>query len=134
MAAAAAALGPPPRRVLLTVGQQELTPFAAHPQHRYLVRSVEPPPPGLLPDALAIAARGPFALADETALLQAHGIERLVTKNSGGSATAAKLAAARALGIPVVMVARPPAPDAAAVPDAVAALAWLHELFAERGV
>ena len=126
MAAAAAALGPAPRRVLLTIGQQELAPFAAAPWHDYLVRSVDPPEAGLLPPgARTLAARGPFREADELRLLAAERIEVIVTKNSGGTATAGKLAAARALGVDVVMVERP-ASMAGTVPDAAAALAWLH--------
>lgn len=135
MAAAAAALGPQPRRVLLTVGQQELASFAAAPWHDYLVRSVEPPPPALLPPgARILTARGPFADDEERRLLQEERIQAMVTKNSGGAATAAKLAAARALGVEVVMVARPPAPPGT-VPGTEAALAWLHQLAArcERG-
>lgn len=126
MAAAAAALGSAPRRVFLTVGRKELAPFAAAPQHRYLIRSVDPPPSDLLPpDTEVIAARGPFAEGDELELIDRHAIEVLVTKNSGGSATAAKLAAARTRGIPVVMVERPPRPAADTVADADAALDWL---------
>jgi len=138
MTAAAAALGPEPRRVFLTVGQQELAPFADAPWHDYLIRSVEPPDPACLPpQARCIAARGPFTEADETRLLAAEAIDMLVTKNSGGTATVAKLAAARSLGIPVVMVQRPPCPATLSVPDAETALAWLqHQHFttAERGV
>jgi len=126
MNGAAAALGLRPRRVLLTVGQQELAPFAAAPSHRYLIRSVDPPPPALVPPgARVMTARGPFDWADEVRLLLAERTEVLVTKNSGGSATAAKLAVARALGLRVVMVQRPPAPPGT-VPDAASALAWLH--------
>lgn len=138
MAAAAAALGTAPRRVFLTVGQGDLAPFAAAPRHRYLIRSIElPDPASLPPGARCVAARGPFAEADERRLLRAEGIEVLVTKNSGGDATAAKLAAARALGVPVVMVARPPGPAAPTVPDAAGALAWLRHRAASgwrRGV
>ncbi len=134
MAAAVVALGGPPRRVFLTVGQQELAPFAAAPWHDYLIRSVEPPHPSALPPrARCIAARGPFLLADERRLLEEHAIEVLVTKNSGGSATSAKLAAARALGLPVVMVARPPEAGPG-VADAAAALAWLRHAVTPRGV
>ena len=135
MAAAADALGPQPRRVLLTIGQQELAPFAAAPWHDYLIRSVEPPPPALLPPgARTFTARGPFAEADERRLLRDERIQAIVTKNSGGAATAAKLAAARALGVEVIMVARPPAPPGT-VPGADDALAWLHQLAAgcDRG-
>lgn len=126
MPSAAAALGETPRRVLLTVGRTELAPFRAAPQHAYVVRSVDPPAPEVLPPrAEVIAARGPFAEADERALLAAHGIEAVVAKNSGGEATRAKLDAARALGIAVVMVERPPMPEAESVGTAEAALEWL---------
>ena len=131
MDAAAAALGPVARRVFLTVGRGELGVFG--PPHYYLVRSVDPPvhaPQG----AIVVTARGPFTEADDRALMQAHGIDTLVTKNSGGVAVAGKLAAARALGITVVMVARPPPPDGTTVPDAAGALAWLHDQAALRGV
>ncbi len=141
MPAATQALGAVPRRVFLTVGQQELAPFRLAPWHRYLIRSVEPPNPALLPPAArCIAARGPFREAAERALLEQENIEVVVTKNSGGAATAPKLAAARALGIPVVMVARPSipfsGPPGGTVPDAAGALAWLDHVAApwERGV
>ncbi len=125
MVSAAAALGPTPRNVFLTVGRKDLAPFRAAPQHRYLVRSVDPPPPNLLPeDAVFIAARGPFALEDEERLLREHGVQTLVTKNSGGTATAAKLAAARRAGLPVVMIDRPPA-NGPAVPTVEEAWEWL---------
>ena len=125
MAAAAAALGVGSRRVLLTVGQQELEPFIGAPQHAYLVRSVERP--AVLPTGASfVAARGPFAEAEERALLLLHRTEVIVTKNSGGTATQAKLAAARALGIEVVMVERPALPAGLeVVRTAAAALAWL---------
>ena len=137
MQAAAAALGREPRRVFLTVGQGELAPFAAAPWHDYLIRSIEPPDPGDLPPrARCIAARGPFELEGERRLLRDEGVEVLVAKNAGGAATAAKLTAARELGLPVVMVARPPALPGPAVADAAGALAWLRAQAAspaERG-
>ena len=137
MPSAVQALGAVPRRVFLTVGQQELAPFRLAPWHHYLIRSVEPPDPALLPPmARCIAARGPFQESAECALLAGEGIEALITKNSGGSATAPKLAAARALRIPVVMVARPPVPPGETVQDAAGALAWLDHVAArwKRGV
>jgi len=137
MQAAVQALGTTPRRVFLTVGQQELAPFGLAPWHRYLIRSVEPPDPALLPaTAQYIAARGPFLEGDELRLLEQEKIETLVTKNSGGAATAPKLAAARSLGIQVVMVARLAAPPGETVPDAAGALAWLDHVVAtwNRGV
>jgi precorrin-6A/cobalt-precorrin-6A reductase len=131
MIGAVAALGPEPRRVFLTVGQQELAPFRTAPWHDYLIRSVEPPAPDSLPPRVrCIAARGPFTEPDECALLVSERIDILVTKNSGGTATEAKLAAARALLLPVVMVARPPAEPVPSVPDAAAALDWLRHVAA----
>ena len=127
MAAAVRALGSLSRRVLLTVGQQELASFAAAPWHHYVIRSIDPPDPATLPPhATPILDPGPFTVQGETALLRRHGIEVLVSKNAGGGATAAKLEAARLLGLPVVMVARPVLPEAPGVPDAEAALFWLH--------
>jgi precorrin-6A/cobalt-precorrin-6A reductase len=136
MREAARALGPAPRRVFLAVGRQEVAAFRAAPQHHYLVRSIEAVPPDDLPPAAAtILARGPFPEADERALLSAHEIEAVVAKNSGGEATYGKIAAARALGLPVVMLDRPARPDA--VPTVEAALARLDQLAAsaaKRGV
>jgi precorrin-6A/cobalt-precorrin-6A reductase len=131
MAAAFQALGHVRRRVFLTVGQQDLAPFG--PPHCYLIRSVDPPS-APLQGATVITARGPFNEDDELALLLSHRIDVVVTKNSGGTATAAKLAAARHLGLPVVLVARPPRPDGLIVPDAAGALAWLAHQAARRGV
>jgi precorrin-6A/cobalt-precorrin-6A reductase len=124
--AAAQALGTVARRVMLTIGQKDLQPFANAPHHHYLLRSVDAPPPeSLPPHAEVITARGPFALADELDLLRAQNIEVLVTKNSGGTATEAKLTAARGLQLPVIMVARPAPPAAETVTTVPEALAWL---------
>lgn len=131
MRAAAEALGEAPQRVFLTVGRKELAPFLAHPQHSYVIRTVDAPPDDLLPrDCAVIAARGPFALEDERRLLAERGIEILVTKNSGGKATAAKLQAARERGLPVVIVQRPELPLAERAPSPEAAFAWLQALHA----
>ena len=106
--AAARALGAAPRRVLLTVGRLGLAAFRAAPHHHYLVRTIDPPDPAdLPPDHRLVLDRGPFHLAAETALMRDGAVDVLVTKNSGGAGAAAKLDAARALGIPVVAVARP---------------------------
>jgi precorrin-6A/cobalt-precorrin-6A reductase len=110
--AAVAALGEAPRRAFLALGRQELLPFEAAPQHAYLVRSVDPvEPPLVLPAVTYLTARGPFEEVDERALLTGHGIEAIVCKNSGGSASYGKIAAARALGIEVIMIRRPLLPD-----------------------
>ncbi len=134
MEAAARALGPQPRRVLLTIGQLELAPFRAEPQHHYVIRSVEPPPEALLPpDCTCLTARGPFALEGELDLLASQRIDCLVTKNSGGSATEAKLVAARQLGLPVIMVERPVLPVVGSTVISVeAALGWLDHFASSR--
>jgi len=125
--AAAAALGETPRRVFLTTGRMELAPFKEASQHFYIVRSVEAPARAHLPPRFElITARGPFHFADERALLQAREIDVLVTKNSGGEGAAAKLDAARALSIPVIMVRRPDLPDAPFVETIADAVAWLE--------
>jgi precorrin-6A/cobalt-precorrin-6A reductase len=106
--AAARAIGDTPRRVFLTIGGVQLAAFAAAPQHHYVVRAIERPAAiAGLPSHELILARGPFGEAAETALLRDARIDVVVTKNSGGSATEAKLAAARALGIAVIMIERP---------------------------
>ena len=135
MAAAAAALGEAPARVLLAIGRQEVAAFRAAPQHAYLVRSIEPVVAAdLPPHAEPLLARGPFTEADERALLAGRRIEVVVAKDSGGAATYGKIAAARGLGLPVVLVDRPAGPEAVATVEA--ALARLdHALSsAKRGV
>lgn len=138
MAAAATALGAAPRRVFLTIGRQELGAFAGAPQHHYVVRSIEPIGAALpVPHVTRIEARGPFLVDDEIALMRQHRIDLVVSKNSGGGQTEAKLTAARTLGLAVVMVARPPKPGVATVETVDQALAWLaaHGLTpTERGV
>ncbi len=135
--AAAASLGRTPRRVFLSLGRQELGLFAGEPQHHYLARSIDAPSGTVLPpDIEFLQARGPFDRAAEEKLLIDQKIEVIVSKNSGGSATYAKIAAARALGLPVVMIVRPPKPTGHPVASAEEALAWLsHEtLRSPRGV
>lgn len=134
MEAAPAALGPAPRRVFLAIGRQEIGVFRAAPRHSYLVRSIEPPAPDALPGAEILLARGPFNEADERRLLEERAIEVIVAKNSGGEATYAKIAAARALGLPVVMVLRPDGRAGVATVEEI--IARLDHLAAEakRGV
>jgi precorrin-6A/cobalt-precorrin-6A reductase len=122
---AVAALGPAARRVFLSLGRQELHLFAAAPQHHYVARSIDPPDGALPPDLVFIQARGPFDKAAERKLLLDGRIETVVSKNSGGSATYAKIEAARELGLPVIMIARPDKPAGHVVTTAEAAVAWL---------
>lgn len=128
IAHAAALIGDEPKTVFLAIGRQELAPFAAHPQHAYLVRSVDPVAPGILPGARFLLDRGPFDEAAEHRLLQENGVGIVVTKNSGGAATYGKIAAARVLGLPVIMVARPAERHADPAATVDEALARLHQL------
>jgi precorrin-6A/cobalt-precorrin-6A reductase len=101
-------LGPEPKRVFLTIGRLRLEAFATAPQHFYLIRTIEPAAASpVLPNCRVIHGRGPFAVEAEEKLLREESIDRLVTKNSGGEAAFAKILAARNLGLPVIMVARP---------------------------
>jgi precorrin-6A/cobalt-precorrin-6A reductase len=123
------ALGALPRRIFLAIGRQEAGRFAAAPQHFYLVRSVDPvDPPLAVPDCRYILASGPFHIADERALLETNRIDVVITKNSGGSATYAKIAAARELGIEVVMIERRTPPGVTTVGTVEAALALIDHL------
>jgi precorrin-6A/cobalt-precorrin-6A reductase len=116
-------------RVFLTTGRLGLAAFAHLTEPRFVVRSVEPPEPPMPPHTHVLLARGPFTVAGETALLREHRVDVLVTKDSGGAATAAKLTAARDLGLPVVVVRRPPLPDGVTVAgDVPAALSRLDAL------
>lgn len=130
MAAAAAALGERPLRVFSSVGRLEVEAFRAAPHHDYLLRAVDEFEPGL-PRARVLAARGPFEQAGERALFLRERIDILVSKNAGTAATYAKLEAARALQLPVLMVARPVLPLVPTVSTAESALSWLHALRGE---
>ncbi|GAA3568175.1 cobalt-precorrin-6A reductase [Kribbella ginsengisoli] len=115
VAAAAALLPALGRRVFLTIGRQGLAAFATTGLWT-LARCVDPPDP--LPTWCELLLdRGPYELAAELDLLQNHRIDVLVTKNSGGDMTAAKLTAARELGIPVVLIERPPLPPGVAMAE-----------------
>jgi precorrin-6A/cobalt-precorrin-6A reductase len=123
---AAEALGKAPRRVFLALGRKELRPFEAAPQHVYLVRSVDPvDPPLAVPHAIYVTARGPFSEEGDRALLERHRIDAIVAKNSGGDATYGKIAAARVLHLPVIMLKRPALPEVESVATVGDVLAWL---------
>ena len=124
--AAVAALPEERARVFLAIGRQHLVPFAAKPQHAYTLRFVDPPEHELpLPDANVIVSRGPFTLADDRELMRGRGIEWLVARNSGGGGGRAKIDAARELGLPVIMIARPELPARSQVESVEEVLAWL---------
>ncbi|SDH24330.1 cobalt-precorrin-6A reductase [Roseospirillum parvum] len=115
------------RRVLLAVGRQDLAPFANQPDIHFLIRAVSPPDPmPPFPKAHLILDRGPFSLEAEHTLLAEHQIEAIICKNSGGAASAPKLAAARERQLPVIIRNRPPRPPhTPTTPTPDTATAWL---------
>ena len=123
---ALAALPEARAHVFLAIGRQHIAPFAARPQHAYVLRFVDAPH-GVLPlaDADVIVSRGPFTLEGDRELMRARGIEWLVARNSGGTGARAKIEAARKLGLPVIMIARPALPIRRCVESVEQALAWL---------
>jgi precorrin-6A/cobalt-precorrin-6A reductase len=121
--AAAAAIPAHGRRVFLTTGRQGLATFAAVDAW-FLVRCVDPPAPPLPARHQLMLARGPYTLRGELGLIDAHKIDVLVTKDSGGALVVAKLDAARERGLPVIVVRRPPRPATPAVAGVAEALAW----------
>jgi precorrin-6A/cobalt-precorrin-6A reductase len=128
LAAAARALAGLGERVFLTTGRTELAPFAGLDDHWFLIRSIEAPQPPLPSRHRLVLARGPFPVQGEIALMRAHRIEVLVTKDSGGALTEAKLVAARELGLPVLLVDRPAVPDVPAVATVEQARDWVTAL------
>ncbi len=117
-------------RAFLTVGRNALRPFAGYSEIWFLARIIDPPigPSSGVPalgNCEIIGGRAPFVRAKEAALMRKHRIDVLVSKNSGGAATYAKIAAARDLSLPVVMVRRPAHPAGPRVESVEDALAWL---------
>lgn len=134
VAGAVAALAGPPRRIMLALGRMHVTAFAAHPQHHYLLRFVDRPDTvPLLPNHDLVIERGPFDVAGDLQLMTDHRIDLVVAKNAGGTGALAKIAAARALGLPIVMIDRPAIPPRIEVHDVAAVFDWIaHEV--HRGV
>jgi precorrin-6A/cobalt-precorrin-6A reductase len=121
------------RRAFLTVGATELQPFAGLATMRFLVRLIDRPKAPLpLADSKIVLDRGPFSLDGEEKLLRQHAIELVIAKNSGGGATYAKIAAARTLGLPVIMVRRPAKPAVDHQAETVAAAeVWVEARWAD---
>ena len=126
-AAAEAVARWPGEGVFLTTGRRDLGAFAADGAHQFLVRTVDPPDGPVPPRMTLVLDRGPYTVDGESALMREHRTSLLVTKNSGGPMTVAKLTAARDLGVRVVMVARPALPAGSVSVLAVTdALRWLE--------
>lgn len=122
----AAALVAEGARVFLTTGRQGLPAFAGLDAF-FLIRCVDPPEPPLPADHVLLLDRGPFTLEGELALIDEHRLDLLITKDSGGEHTAAKLEAARLRGLGVIVASRPPRPNALTVASVAEVLAWLRE-------
>jgi precorrin-6A/cobalt-precorrin-6A reductase len=132
--AAAQIVGRVGRRAFLTVGASEVPAFATANSVRFVVRMIDPPRERLpLRFHEVVLGRGPFTLNEERHLLQRHAIDVLVCKASGGAATEAKLAAARDLSLPVIMVRRPLTERGLSVDTVDAALDWLAGLDERSG-
>jgi precorrin-6A/cobalt-precorrin-6A reductase len=126
LADAVRALGSAPRRVFAPLGRNDLVGLMQAPQHFYLIRSVDlVDPPLRLPHAFYVTGRGPFPEADEITLMRMHGVDIVIAKNSGGDATYGKIAAARALGVPVIMLRRPLLGDVPSVETVAEAVALI---------
>jgi len=126
MAAAVEALPEQGARVFLAIGKQNLDGFAAKSGNHYLLRLVDEPEAALpLPDCELVIARGPFDATADQALIEQHRITHIVSKNAGGVGAEAKLQAARALGVPIVMIDRPQVPDRQILRSVDAVMTWL---------
>ncbi len=129
LGAAAQAVSELGERVFLTIGRQGIAAFADLADQWFLIRAIDPPAGALPPQHELLLARGPFTPANEQRLLTRHRIDLLVTKDSGGDQTDAKLAAARSVGLPVVVVDRPELPPGAVVVEtAEEAWKWLRDI------
>lgn len=123
---AVTALGDAPRRVFLAIGRMHLPVFASARQHHYVVRLIdEPTAPPPMPSIDFIRGRGPFTADCDAAMMEEREIEIVVAKNAGGDGSHAKIEAARRLGLPVVMVRRPPIPERERVETVEGVMAWL---------
>ena len=132
---AVAALKRPSTRVMLAIGRMHLAEFAPNPQHVYLLRLVDPlkgSPP--FPRTEIVIERGPFSEAADRALMDHHGIEIVVSKNAGGTGAYAKIAAARALRRPVIMIDRPEPPVRTEVDNVAAVFDWIAHANTDLGV
>lgn len=134
IAGAVDALAGEPRRVMLALGRMHVEAFGAQPQHHYLLRFVDAPAePPALPHHHLVVDRGPFTVEGDVALMRAHAIDLLVAKNAGGGGARAKLDAARALGLPVLLIDRQPLPATRVAYSVAEVMDWIAHS-AQRGV
>ena len=135
IAGAVTALDRLPARVMLAVGRMHLADFAPNPQHFYLLRLVDPPVGALpFPTAEVIVDRGAFDAASDQQLMEDHRIDLVVSKNAGGTGAYAKIEAARALGLPVIMIDRPAQPKRAEATEIAAVFDWIAHAGTDLGV
>jgi precorrin-6A/cobalt-precorrin-6A reductase len=127
-AAAARAAAEPARRPFLTTGRQSLPDFLPWADRRVLVRLVDPPNASLPQRWKIILSRGPYSYAAERTILSEHDIDVILTKDSGGAHTVAKLDAADDLGIRVVIIARPQPPPVLILRTVSEAVAWCRSM------
>ncbi|WLB51375.1 cobalt-precorrin-6A reductase [Bradyrhizobium japonicum] len=123
--AAVAALPEAAAKVFLAIGRQHIAPFATKPQHAYTLRFVDPPEAPLPFAADVVVSRGPFTLEGELEMMRTRGIAWIVARNSGGDGARAKIDAARMLGLPVIMIARPRLPERVRVESVAEIMQWL---------
>ena len=123
--AAVTALPELPAKVFLAIGRQHIAPFATKSQHAYTLRFVDPPEAPLPFPADVIVSRGPFTLDGELEMLRTRGVMWIVARNSGGDGARAKIDAARTLGLPVIMIARPELPERQRVESVAEIMQWL---------
>ncbi len=115
--------------VFLGTGRQTLSRFANLEGREVICRQIDPPEqPFPFAGGRFLVGRPPFSVADEVALFVRLGVDFLVVKNAGGAPSRTKLNAARQLGIPVLMIARPPQGDWPIVNSVDDALAWVKAL------
>jgi precorrin-6A/cobalt-precorrin-6A reductase len=134
MAGAVEALGGDARRVMLALGRMHVEAFAAQPQHHYVLRFVDAPAtPPALPRHHLVVDRGPFTVEGDLKLMREQGVELVVAKNAGGGGARAKLDAARLLGLPVIVIDRPPSSSARMMQEVAQVLDWLDHSD-QRGV
>lgn len=115
-------------RVLLTIGRKEVSPYFARTDITGIARMIEPLDINVTENWRVLLARPPFSLKDELGLLSENAISHLVTKNSGGEETRAKLEAARMRGVEVVLIKRPAKPRIPTVRDAGSVLKFLQQV------